>query len=738
MIDINELATFSMCVAHFSVLMGCIASQDSQPRTGHRVYSAMSFESVESRVSEEVELTPHGLLRKDVTNIVQGLRHLNRLEGMIPVACVGENAFPVVLYNFELSNDVTDQIRLPCAAIARYSNGRVFLFGNYSILLHSTLVSTETSAFFENLFSWSAGFRLKTSKIYVLGFPSTISSGIVNDLTGLGYICEGHANIPKTLACDVIICLSNVSYDVARLKHFVEIGGALFVFMGDPQAETPFLMNDFLSELGLAFVDSSLVPSNGSLTVDSVDSLEELTLYSIVDSYCDLLSLGPDLTVKELDWVVGRLRYYVRAMGENKVEEIEALITVSWNYLNSVGYRTVDGICSNDVQCIIAVLITELTTRLPIDRIPVSPCADLFPGLVGKELNMSKSRALRQIVQGGVLMSTGLYLPPGVVAVIESSTNLTIQIGAHTEVLFLKQGPWKRWPLVTMRMEIQKNESTKFASMFGGIVYIICPRSQTVNITCSGLVRYPRYHFQEPAYWDATKIYPVPWTEIDMKDLILTLPTESARRFPDMGQFVKDMIGMANVVWKFLGGRHQGSPQRVVFDVDLPKSDSIVGEVMFTRVDLLEGLVHQNDPTPDLMRLLTLLGLGTMPPNLFDDEGQIAMATVAAYHAMRMRWPSYDPRELLTSAAPRVLYDLWNACEKFGSAPFEKAIKQYMVQKEMSVDETPQELWMLFANELANQAGQELYEIKDRFKQMRKVSADVSNYLASFSLESAD
>ena len=715
--------------------MGCLASQEeSRQRVSHRVYSVINFDSVSSHDTEHVELSMQELLKKDVGTILHGLQRINQLDDISPVVCVDENAFPLLLCDFLLAEEVTDQIPLPCAAIARCGNGRLFVFGSHLVLTHSMLTRTETSAFIENLFSWGSGFRMKTTRILVSGFPGALSSVLVNDLTGLGYICEGHPGLPKNLACDIIFCLSNVKYDLQALSGFLAMGGSVFVFMAEPDEHDRFWMNDYLSQHGLAFCESSLVAVKDSFPLRSVEVLEESTFQSVVGQYRKMLELNHMVTVGMLDPVVGKLRYYVRGMCQDKVEQIEELLKMSWDFLYRVGYRDANGICSSDVHCVIAVLISELALRLPVSRVPVSPCADLFPGIVGDEMKLS-TRTMRQVIHRNELVSSGLYLPPGVVARVECSMDITLQIGAHSEVLFMKPGPWKRWPLVTMKVDVEKDKPKEFASMFGGIMYLIGNKSKSVMLTCTGLARYPRYHIQRPDYWDATKIYPVPWAEIETKELIFTVPTECARKIQDMTTFAKSMDEFASNVWKFLGGRRSTRIQRVIFDVDLPEGDSISGDVIFTTVHLLDGLAQQDKPTADLMRLLTLFGLSVLPPGLFDGEAQMAISMVAVAHVMKEKWPNSEPSEFVTSATPRIFYDLWHACERFGDQPFENAIKQYTLQKDTSVDNTPQEQWLVFARELSRQTHNNLYEIKDRFKQTQKVSMDVSNHLTGYTLE---
>ena len=73
------------------------------------------------------------LLKKDVGTILHGLQRINQLDDISPVVCVDENAFPLLLCDFLLAEEVTDQIPLPCAAIARCGNGRLFVFGSHFV-----------------------------------------------------------------------------------------------------------------------------------------------------------------------------------------------------------------------------------------------------------------------------------------------------------------------------------------------------------------------------------------------------------------------------------------------------------------------------------------------------------------------------------------------------------------------------------------------------------------------------
>jgi len=112
----------------------------------------------------------------------------------------------------------------------------------------------------------------------------------------------------------------------------------------------------------------------------------------------------------------------------------------------------------------------EIIERIPFKVCTVAEDAVLFPG-IPKEEPSSFSITVDIIEQS--IISTGLYLPPGIMATIEIEDpppNVTIQIGAHSKHIIGSSGPWKRWPNIVSTFHL-KNK-TEVISSYGGIVYL--------------------------------------------------------------------------------------------------------------------------------------------------------------------------------------------------------------------------------------------------------------------------
>ncbi|NOZ19533.1 MAG: hypothetical protein GXP25_00430, partial [Planctomycetes bacterium] len=96
---------------------------------------------------------------------------------------------------------------------------------------------------------------------------------------------------------------------------------------------------------------------------------------------------------------------------------------------------------------------------------------------------------------------------------------------------------WFRAPEITREFAI-KSVDTKAANAFGGLVYIVVPKKckpGTIKVTIAGAVEAPYFVLGKTTRteWRTIRKRPAPWAEIASNKVILTVPSEDARKLDD-------------------------------------------------------------------------------------------------------------------------------------------------------------------------------------------------------------
>jgi hypothetical protein len=97
-----------------------------------------------------------------------------------------------------------------------------------------------------------------------------------------------------------------------------------------------------------------------------------------------------------------------------------------------------------------------------------------FPGKASISADPEQKRTSQLHLSTAGWFSTGFWLQAGQsshISLNEPHSDLMIQIGAHSEVLFDEKGPWQRLPAVTVSFRLE--QSMFLCSPYGGILYIL-------------------------------------------------------------------------------------------------------------------------------------------------------------------------------------------------------------------------------------------------------------------------
>ncbi|XP_069496682.1 TRPM8 channel-associated factor homolog [Ambystoma mexicanum] len=175
--------------------------------------------------------------------------------------------------------------------------------------------------------------------------------------------------------------------------------------------------------------------------------------------------------------------------------------------------------------------------------------------------------------------STGQYLYPGQSATLgfppaAVGACLQVQIGCQSDDLS-KLEELSRPPVVIKVCPVNSKRMT-VSSLHGGLIYILVPggcQLGNVPVTIGGAVHAPFFKHgetSENAWLETIRHYPAPWAEFATQNIILTVPTDSARLVENptalmalWDQVMKAIAELAAIP------AHFSRPERVVADTQI-------------------------------------------------------------------------------------------------------------------------------------------------------------------------
>ena len=717
--------------------MGCSSSGIPTSPHIHRSQQVVvfddSYDEEEDRVmSQKHVLSPKEMLIRNVSGILDGISSIPLLPDIDPVVTLTENAFPLVLCDYSFDSQGDSKVILPVIAFSKSDAGKYAVFGSIDFLQHKMILKTEISALIENLAMWGTDYKMKTIKILLFGFQNSLSSSISADLASFGYTVEIGSTLPETLQYDFIFMPTH-NCDAASLQRIKEYAtkGCVFLFISkkDETKECRTVMNQFLSHTGIAIPICNLKPICEDTPSFSYNKLEEHTFAFLYHKYLNLLE-QTDPPLSDIDDIVACLRYYITAFSSNEETVAAEIVSKTWDYLIRENYYDNGIYCKTMTQCVLAVLLSDIVPYISPEKIVTSPAAKMFPGLCGEV--ECEVRKVKIKLPRNTMISTGMYLPPGHVATIESSSSVTIQIGSHEECLLEKRGEWKRWPIVTSLFNINEGKAN-VASPFGGIVYIGSQESKSVGVSFTGFCRYPRYSIRKDT-WTSTKGSQVPWGEIEMHNLTITLPTRYMLMIQDFDDTVSKLQHLIDTSLAFIGLK-VCKCHRIIFDADLVTQYPTYGENVVVLLTDLPNALDAQKPSEELLRIINLIVASSVPENVLDDDALIALSMIAACHAFSVQYPGCNPTNFIDSL-PTLFNELWSIAS---SKPeeFSRGVAAHMIHR-FSADTRKEDLWNAFIGELITAVGDNLLALDDRYKMTRMLEGNSSGFLQKFVVTEVD
>ncbi|CAI9597564.1 unnamed protein product, partial [Staurois parvus] len=319
------------------------------------------------------------------------------------------------------------------------------------------------------------------------------------------------------------------------------------------------------------------------------------------------------------------------------------------------------------------------------------------------------------------LQSTGLYLPPGRTSTLifpESAINigLQVQIGCHTDNLS-RHPEIRRAPVVVQKYTVDK-VLLPVSTVFGGLIYILVPgrcNLGKIQISINDAVLAPHFKHGETSdtLWvESISIYPSPWAELESKNIILTIPSNSVRNLERPSEILAIWDQIMEAVLKLSTlPPVLDRKERVVADTQISQGWMHSGYPIMCHLKSVEALLSIENIRPDMWGAIHELGHNweirecTIPPHtneafcnlwsVYVFENVLGIPREKAHGDLQPHVREERIRKYLEDGA---LLDNWNTwvCletylqlqEGFGWQPYIKLFSDYRYIKNIKNDKT--------------------------------------------------
>lgn len=511
-----------------------------------------------------------------------------------PLCVFSEGAFAVV------AGGTAGNLYEPVVAAGRMGNGRVVAFGHTGYLDANSLKTADTDQLMLNSVKWAANNDSPRVALYrradLVGFFQ--QQGIE------AKFLDGDGWLEKLNSFDILcVQTSSLSLDteVPAIQEFIRQGGGLIagdLGWGWSQLNPGKNLvrehpgNPLLTPAGIVWADGYLndTAENG-FSVDGVPSeLCHATL--ALDA---LIEYSKEKIKLEEEEIEQASRIVSRAIRSLPLEDEMLLPNIrSWQQRQSTEGTPMERIA-------LTLQLSEIE-KLPPDKIEAHPMAEDFPGIVPEN-----AKRIRKIIEIDTSIpdwhSTGLYAAPGELIKIEvpeeaTGKNLKIRIGAHSDRLWDKK-EWKRSPDICRIYHIE-NMETGAANAFGGLIYVVVPRKcelGKISVKISGAVEAPYYIFSQTdlTEWrEKIRHYPAPWAELATDKVIITVPSEAARKLDEPEELMNFWNEVLDACAE-LGARplKRTRPERYVTDKQISAGYMHAGYPLMTHLDVANVLLDK-------------------------------------------------------------------------------------------------------------------------------------------------
>jgi hypothetical protein len=589
------------------------------------------------------------VLREFVNGFRRAISNVPQLSGMTVAVSLSPLAIPLVSGPVFLNGSgLPIGFHAPTIIIGLGKVGRLLFVGHFSIVSGRWRTEAEGAMFLELISRYLCGEGRRIYRAVICGWP-IVSEAFTASLAAVDVIAEYTNDPPTTGKCHLGIATTDYG-DVSGLENFLSADGGLVVCgVGKPVSRA---MRVLLEKYGIGIPQCPITAGDPDRKlVGRIVSDEKQTFCEYIKKFVRKAENPSKHIGPKIDKVTAALRLHILALTGRFCDELQVLASAAWAMLEATGGCYVPGrqtVCPTVVHNVVAVLIADIVPRLQPSCFRGMDRSLPFPGLCDLE---PATYAIRIDFPDDCWVSTGLYLIPGVLATVECTCRLPncwVQAGAHTWSGFQRQGPWRRFPAVTVRVPLD-SLTFELCSPFGGIVYVGCDDrapSFGFDITFHGVGRHPMYSSVEDDAMSDTHFLSAPWGEIETEFVIFTVPVSVFSSSIDLRCACEVLNGMLRTLLSFLADE-SASPFRVVFDVEIAHPSTAPDYPLFMPVEAAEAVLGAAAPCDALVQMLHRIAKLSLPPSELPSEVREALVVLAVYAAAVTAWPNREEEILL-------------------------------------------------------------------------------------------
>jgi len=608
----------------------------------------------------------------------------------------------------------TGKNRAPLFLAAHVSDGRVLAGGHEGFYGPSALQSPGNARFLSNSLSWLAGNdHPKVGQWDMPAIPGAEKvdgRNLSNELSHLDVICMTQS------ALDGDVDSQSKVMSFVRSGHGLLIAGPAWGWLSINPSKSlrdDHAGNRMLGQCGIGFADGSL---EGPFSPEGADNplfepqtaLDALAHQTLTTSQAEtasetlereisLLPPGDNNLVREIDILSDSTGHPIPTM---KTPITSAMPLVRLN----------------------AVIQWRNFQQTPPQEVQENPAAEDFPGPAGAAPNPTPTTRNVDTTMPG-WHSMGLYAAAGKAVRIDiperaAKQGLSIRIGPQTDTLW-GADRWTRFPEISIERPL--NDATnEIANPFGGTIYLVVPehcKLGTIGLQVGNTVPAPHFVLGQTSdgeWKQQERSKPAPWTELEGKYVILSVPSSVVRDLDNPTALMKhwDQIMLAiyhlyhapirNRPERYCvdrqisaGYMHSGYPIMTFEDVAKTFIDTKQLEVVGGKIGSVWGFYHEMGHNFQ-QDAWTWDGCGEVTNNLFslygaEVENKVTPATYGLAH------PAMDPaaiqKRLAKYLADGAKFSDWQndpflalsmyaqLREGFGWAPFTQVFGEYFTLK---------------------------------------------------------
>jgi hypothetical protein len=418
-----------------------------------------------------------------------------------------------------------------------------------------------------------------------------------------------------------------------------------------------------------------------------------------------------EVDISDLEKITCSLHFYIMVSTERQSSFIQELFDSCWRSLSNHQYCESNLLFVNAPDAVVSTFIIDLLLQLPVDSIIAFPESAVFPG---SSTEPPSDYTLDLTVNPHVWTSTGLWIAAGQIGEIQFLDGelppLTIQIGFHQNTLSARESPLKRWPNVVLTFPVL-GSTVRVASPFGGVLYLISQTDASfeVSATFRDFARYPRFLISDPSVLEARKRSAVPWAEVELSVVILTLPSDRFKNldFEALEVFFKTV---EREIAAFMSNERPIKP-RLVFDVEDSPAHGLGGYPLAFLVYSLGDLLSASGPNPTMLLMASILSLLNLRDDLFGEPVQDGLTALAAAVVLERLFPGFDPEQIPEAHYTPPFPGLWTI-HRYDPTVVPTALAKFQQQ---SFEAAPvfEDNWVYFVQELCNVGKRDFTNILD-------------------------